>query len=380
MKKLLLATAILFMSVQPALAADTTRPTVSMVSPTEADVGDEITFTITYSDDDEVTSCNLYVEFEDKGGMALSNGVASLDYTFTGGGVYTVFVHCKDATGNATNGQNTSVVVSASSSNGDTTPPTVGTVSPDEAQVDEPIEFEADYSDGDEVSSCRLIVNGFDRGSMTLSAGTATKSHTFDEEGSVPVYVQCTDTSGNTGAGAVVSVSVSEEAPAAPIIAPPPPPPLVATGLVKTACPADSTATHPCRSVYYRATDGTRHAFPNEKIYFTWYADFSGIEEITASEMADLPLGGNVTYRPGVRMVKFVADNRVYAVSRAGMLRWVSNEAVATELYGTAWNTKIDDLSDAFAADYTTGVEITNPANYSPAEETAGTTSINTNL
>jgi hypothetical protein len=132
--------------------------------------------------------------------------------------------------------------------------------------------------------------------------------------------------------------------------------------------------------VYYRASDGTRHAFPNEKIYFTWYADFSDVEIVSPNALANLPLGGNVTYRPGVRMVKFVTDPKTYAVGRAGLLRWVSSETIATQLYGSAWNAKIDDLSDAFAADYSFGNEITSASQFSPSAQTAAVTTIDQNL
>lgn len=375
-----LSAVLLLAPAVPALAADTTRPTISLVSPTEATVGDEITFTATYSDDDSgVAWCKLYVEFEDQGEMTLSGGVASTPFTFTGGGVYTVFVHCRDEAGNAANGANTAVVVStASGSSGDTTPPTVSAVSPTTAQVDVPVTFEADYSDGAGVSSCRLIVNGFDRGAMTLASGTASRDHTFDAAGSAIAYAQCSDTSGNTGSGPSVSVTVSETE-ETPIVPEPEPEPTVTPGLVKLSCPGDSTAEHPCRAVYYRASDGTRHAFPNERIYFTWYADFSSVDEISATDMASLPLGRNVTYRPGVRMVKFVTDPKVYAVERAGTLRWIASESIAAALYDAQWSTFVDDLSDAFAADYTIGLEITNTS-YSPADATAATTSIDDNF
>ncbi|HTM69246.1 MAG TPA: hypothetical protein VL426_08235, partial [Candidatus Binatia bacterium] len=44
--------------------------------------------------------------------------------------------------------------------------------------------------------------------------------------------------------------------------------------LIKIACPAGSSASHPCRAVYYFGADAKRHAFPNDRAYFTWYADF----------------------------------------------------------------------------------------------------------
>jgi len=358
-----------------ASAADNVRPVVSKVSPTSATVGTQVVFTANYSDNDSgVVLCRLYVEFEDQGVMNLSGSVASLEHTFVQSGAYTVFVYCKDAAGNAANGPNTSVLVTAASS-GDTTPPTVSAISPTSAAVGAAVTLHAAYSDAGGVSSCRLIVNGFDQGAMTLSNGTASRSYTFDATGSFPAYAQCADLSGNAGAGPIVSIVVSASAPP-----PPPPAPVVTPGLVKLACPGGELPSDPCRAVYYRASDGTRHAFPNEKIYFTWYVDFSSVETVSPNALANLSLGSNVTYRPGVRMVKFVTDPKTYAVGRAGLLRWVSSESIATQLYGSAWNTKIDDLSDAFAADYSFGNEITNAAQFSPAAQTAATPTIDDNF
>src|SRR5688572_3767681 len=74
--------------------------------------------------------------------------------------------------------------------------------------------------------------------------------------------------------------------------------------LIKVACSNGAGANHHCRAVYFYGHDGKRHAFPNEKVYFTWYSDFSGVRTISATEMASLQLGSNVVYRPGTKPVK----------------------------------------------------------------------------
>jgi hypothetical protein len=119
-------------------------------------------------------------------------------------------------------------------------------------------------------------------------------------------------------------------------------------------------------AVYYIGSDGKRHAFPHEKVYFTWYMDFSGVQIVNDTQLASIPLGANVTYKPGKKMVKFTTDNKVYVVAKGGVLRWVTTEAAATELYGTDWNTKIDDISDAFYSNYTFGANVTGLADFNP--------------
>ncbi|MCI0479416.1 hypothetical protein L0Y59_02620 [Candidatus Uhrbacteria bacterium] len=116
-------------------------------------------------------------------------------------------------------------------------------------------------------------------------------------------------------------------------------------------------------AVYY-VDAGKRYAFPNERVYFSWYHDFSTVVTVPDADLATYALAGNVTYRPASRLVKVTTDPRVYAVSRYGTLRWVMAESVAVALYGTDWNTKVDDLPDAFFTNYLVGSAIGAGADY----------------
>lgn len=112
-------------------------------------------------------------------------------------------------------------------------------------------------------------------------------------------------------------------------------------------------------AVYYCGADGKRYVFPNQRIYSTWFTDFSGVITITDAELANIPLGGNVNYRPGVKMVKIETDPKVYAVDRGGVLRHITTPEIATSMYGATWNKQVDDLSDAFFFSYRIGEPIT---------------------
>jgi len=116
-------------------------------------------------------------------------------------------------------------------------------------------------------------------------------------------------------------------------------------------------------SVYY-VYNNARYAFPNEKTYFSWYSDFSNVEILSSSELAQLPLVGNVTYRPGFKMIKITTDPKVYAVSSGGVLRWVETEEMARYLYGDDWAKQIDDISDAFFGNYSIGNSISEILDY----------------
>ena len=142
---------------------------------------------------------------------------------------------------------------------------------------------------------------------------------------------------------------------------------LSADTLIKT---ADSP------TVYYYAADGKRYAFPNNKVYASWFIDFSNITVISADDLAQIPLGGVVRYRPGVLLLKISTDPKVYAVGGNGTLRWVQTEQLAKALYGDDWNTLIDDLPVAFFVQYFVGLPILSLSDFNPSSEVNQTPTI----
>jgi len=150
--------------------------------------------------------------------------------------------------------------------------------------------------------------------------------------------------------------------------------------LIKLACVGSTAANDPCRSVYFYASDGKRHAFPNDKVFFTWFDNFDSVKEVSASFMSSLPLGKNVTYHPGTKMVKFQTVPTVYAVSKKGELHAITSEQIATELYGATWNKQIDDISDSFFGNYTFGVKINSTSDYDVATQKTSVTGLSENF
>ncbi len=148
--------------------------------------------------------------------------------------------------------------------------------------------------------------------------------------------------------------------------------------LVKLACAANAGVNDPCKAVYYLGNNGKRYVFPNEKTYKTWYDDFSTVTTISADSLASYMIGGNVTYRPGIKLVKIQTDPKVYAVDKNGTLRWMSTAAIAESLYGANWSSQIDDIPDAFFVNYKTGSNITAASDYDKAAAKSNSPDINT--
>lgn len=130
-------------------------------------------------------------------------------------------------------------------------------------------------------------------------------------------------------------------------------------------------------TVYYYGEDGLRYIFPNDKTYFTWYENFDDVKWLSDSDLSTIQIGGNVTYKPGVKMVKIQSDPTVYAIGVGGVLHAIETETLAQELYGSDWNTKIDDLPDGFFTNYTLGNNIGFASQYDPDVETSDALSIN---
>ena len=129
-------------------------------------------------------------------------------------------------------------------------------------------------------------------------------------------------------------------------------------------------------TLYYIGVDGKRYVFPNHKTFSSWFTDFADVVEVTADQLDDYQLAGNVRYRPGVFLVKIDTDPKVYAVTKNGVLRWIKTEELAKKFYGEFWHTFIDDISPAFFVNYKTGDNIEDDDDFNPDTESTTTETI----
>lgn len=141
--------------------------------------------------------------------------------------------------------------------------------------------------------------------------------------------------------------------------------------------PGDLIRGQSLSAVYYFGEDGLRYVFPNEKTYSTWYDDFDDVRWLSDSDLATIQIGGNVTYKPGVRMLKIQSSETVYAVGAGGTLHAIESETVATALYGTDWNKKVDDMPDSYFCNYSLGERLEFASQFDPDVEQQDALSIN---
>lgn len=128
-------------------------------------------------------------------------------------------------------------------------------------------------------------------------------------------------------------------------------------------------------TVYWYAPDGKRYTFPNAGTYFTWFPSFDSVISLSDAELQAIPLGNqNATYRPGAKLVKIQTDPKVYAVSKNAVLRHVTSESLARDLYGADWRLQVQDIPDTFFTNYTVGTPIYSASDYNVSNEYNGVT------
>jgi hypothetical protein len=117
-------------------------------------------------------------------------------------------------------------------------------------------------------------------------------------------------------------------------------------------------------AVYYLGADGLAHAFTNERVFMTWNCNYQELSFISKSFFDQLLFGAEVTFAPGVKMIKRPIDPKVYAIEKGGVIRWVMTEQIARDLYGSDWNKMIIDVQNFDG--YTLGKDIASKADYDP--------------
>ncbi len=146
------------------------------------------------------------------------------------------------------------------------------------------------------------------------------------------------------------------------------------------ATPVNNAIRGSADTVYWYASNGKRYVFPDAQTYLSWYPNFNNVIRTTDYELSLIPLGGNVTYRPGARLVKIQSDPKVYAVSRYGVLRWVTGESLASQLYGANWGSAVRDISASFFTNYTIGSPIWTSSDYNVSSEYNSVATPNDNI
>lgn len=119
-------------------------------------------------------------------------------------------------------------------------------------------------------------------------------------------------------------------------------------------------------NVYLAADDGKRYIIPSEEVFRTWYVDFSSVRPIAKSDLAAMPLAGNLVFKPGT-LVKAASSSRVLLAGTDGALHRVTDVSVLDTMLGKNWSDRVTFAADQIVGSYRNGQDITDIAGYTTA-------------
>lgn len=321
------------------------------------------TFSWTASTDAE-SSVDHYMFRMDDGSFSDIGNVTTKTYSTTlSNGDHTAYLYAVDDVENPSEVASVDFTVDADSSSSSS--PDVSAITPTTAVKGQTVTFSVRASDDGSVEECDLYVDDENTRAMTVKTDVAYVGYAFSASGEYEVYARCTDDDGLKTSGTAVTLTVSTVSDYAN-----------PGDIIKIGCTGDVYVNDPCTAVYYYGKDGNRHAFPNETTFNSWFADFDDLVVLSASAMAEIPLGRNVVFRPEDDLLVKFSTNSVYAVSYLGVLRPIANAEIAEALFGSDWVSDIQIVNDVFYGNYRIGSTIESSADYSASAARSVTSSI----
>ena len=124
--------------------------------------------------------------------------------------------------------------------------------------------------------------------------------------------------------------------------------------------------------LYWVGNDGKRYLFPNVNVLNSWFPDIASrpeVQLVSEAQLDVLPLGGNVVYRSGSRLLRMGHDTKIHAIANRGIIRWVSSDAVATAIYGVNWRDRVETVSEEYVPNYVIGSSISSKFDFNPEAE-----------
>ncbi len=108
-------------------------------------------------------------------------------------------------------------------------------------------------------------------------------------------------------------------------------------------------------TVYYVDQGLVRRPFLDVQTFHTYENSFANVRVVTDATLAVLPLGSPMTAKPYTVLVKIFSSSKVYALGPGNTLRYISDEATATHLFGSHWADYVIDLPATFMSELSVG-------------------------
>ncbi len=115
-------------------------------------------------------------------------------------------------------------------------------------------------------------------------------------------------------------------------------------------------------TIYFVDSSLSRRPFFDAQTFFTYADDFSDVVEVSSETLAKFSMGAPMLPKAGVVLVKIQSVAKVYMVEEAlggsSVLRWVTSEAVAEEMFGSDWSSYVLDVDSTLFTRYTLGDDV----------------------
>lgn len=100
----------------------------------------------------------------------------------------------------------------------------------------------------------------------------------------------------------------------------------------------------------YLVEDGARYVFPDERTFFAHFTSFDQVKTVSVAELNAIPFGGvaTVTKAASGKLVRIFGDAKnVYVLGSDNTINRIASPAVAFQLFGADWPTKVIQLTEA---------------------------------
>ncbi len=123
---------------------------------------------------------------------------------------------------------------------------------------------------------------------------------------------------------------------------------------------------------YWYGNDTNRYSFLSHDVVESWFPDAATRPAITAvrdTVLASITLNGFIGYKPGTRLIKISSDPKIYAISEGMKLRWLENEKIIEQIYGSSWRDLLITVPDVVFIEYVVGDSVVRVSDYNFKDE-----------
>lgn len=114
-------------------------------------------------------------------------------------------------------------------------------------------------------------------------------------------------------------------------------------------------------AVYIMKADGKKHLFANEPTFWSYYTGAWSnlkqdgsvvfISQVSQADFDFIPIGNNITVKPGSKLIRFSNSPRIYLVYNGNRLKYIAEQLISKK-FGDNWKNTLVTIQGGFENDY----------------------------